>query len=262
MMDVFKGFQFEYMRGVTPNLQATHSLSYPEGDQEPQTYNFGLTYVSPNQETVMTSRIDTDGVLQGRLIQSFGDNCSATLSAQTGPDPSRMSQLSADVTYKGPDYTTEFQYATSMHQWCASYLQRVARNWIVGIQGVYLHGRAASWLSGGVRYEDDNNAVSVVLEGLQGAVGSYTRKISDQVKVTSELRLQQSNPQNVIDSQAMVGWEYRLRMHSVTSTFDTAGTVRTVLEDRASMGFMFVLASEINFPQRYYKFGMRMALQL
>lgn len=262
MMDIFRGFQFDYVRGVNNNFQATHSLAFPDKDQEPQSYNFSAAYFSSDQKNVLTARIDTDGTLMGRVNRSI-DDVTVRLTAQTGPGTSSSGSFSAEVEYKGPDFTTEFAYSTNMHMWTASYMQRITKHWMMGVQGMYFHSQAASWLQTGLRYEDEDYAASAMLEGLSGAVVSFTRKISEQVRVTSEFRAQVSNAQRLVDTQALLGYEYRLRANTVTASIDTSGTLRSVYEDRnPMMGLGMTLCSEINFPARYYKFGMRFTLQL
>ena len=112
MMDIFTGFQFDYMRMVNSRLQVIHALGYPDGGTKaPQTYHFSGTYCSPDQkvrstaeaarpwlsvaatqlgfntcQTVLTSRVDTDGFLLGRFIHNFG-NVTLRSSAQVRPLP-------------------------------------------------------------------------------------------------------------------------------------------------------------------------------
>lgn len=246
---------------VNSRLQVIHALGYPDGGTKaPQTYHFSGTYCSPDQKTVLTSRVDTDGFLLGRFIHNFG-NVTLRSSAQTGPDPERQpSNFSTDVEWRGSDFTYEFGYNTNMHMFSMSYLQNLSRKWMAGVLGLYFHKPCASWLNAAVRYEDKSFVATAMLEGLSGFVGTYTQKISDNVNVTSELRLQLSNQQHVIDSQALLGWEYKLRANSVSTSIDTSGTLKTVFEERTPMGIGFTMCSEINFPQRLYRFGFRMSL--
>eukprot|EP01104_Vermistella_antarctica_P010926 TRINITY_DN296_c0_g1_i1.p1 TRINITY_DN296_c0_g1~~TRINITY_DN296_c0_g1_i1.p1 ORF type:complete len:387 (+),score=72.46 TRINITY_DN296_c0_g1_i1:118-1161(+) len=253
MTDSFDGFKLDYSRQLSENFGVSHSIKMGS-TTEPAGYSFMANYAD-NDKMIM-GRIDTGGAIMGRLHASLTKKLSTSIVAQTFEE---QVMVSADADYRGSDCTATFK-AVNMDQFSASYMQSVTNSLALGVDGFYQHSQALSALQYGFRYQRPKWVLSGMLSSMGQASVSYSRSVSNKVKVATGLIVALVN--GSVQSHWSMGYEYRLSYNTFKASIDGSGKVSAVLEEKFNPMMGYSLSGELDHFKEEYRFGIGFSLNL
>jgi len=248
--DVFEGARFEFNKTLTQKFALLHNVSLAGG--QAGSYEFGAHF--GDERTLLASRIDMQGRLNGRLNAQLSDAVLLRLQAQVAPEAGSNS-FKADVDYKGGDFCLG-GYFMGGGLLGGSYLQSVSQNCALGVEGFYhtlnsrvRGGAAAARFVWGAK--GDNVATAKVGTFGNGAVElAYQRQVSEKVALATEMQYYHNQ-----FCQFGLGYEFKLRSCVFKGLLSSDTTCSAVLEEHIQPGINLVLSGSLNHKKGEHKFG-------
>lgn len=255
--DNFDGFRIEGGKPVTKHLQASHLLFL--GTQMRETgyiYQFGPTFQSEDQRTVLVARCGLDGGNNGRWIQKVGTNHELKVSSSSHLKQQERNMHDAQFDYNGGSRTWSAKLA-----WQGAYIlggnftQRLMPTLQVGgeLTAAFFNGQISPFGSVGLRWAQGKDSVCAmankmpVNDSIEARV-SYVRKISERLTLGTEYKLVAPSK----ESGLQLAYEYAFRQSRIQGLVDTEGKVSCFVQDYQGFG----ASGMIDYVRGDYKFGM------
>lgn len=255
--EAFQGLRAEFTRGVSQNFQVGHLLSMGDDKQGPS-YQLITSYVTDS--TLLTGRWYTNGLLLGRIKRQLLSGTSLGLMLRAGGERQGNFLQEASLDHSGEDYTAQLTYDGREEAFMCSFTQAISKPLSLGVQTVYHPEQKAFIYAGAARYETDKAILTAVAHSFGRLSATYTNKVSKSVLLSTELLVQPT--QEGMDSTAVVGYEYRLRLNSVKAMLDSKGRLASLFEERYNEQTSFNLSGMIDYPNQKYSIGFGFALNL
>lgn len=259
---------------LNPPFQTSHSLSIGSKTMPP--YAFSALFAS---DTLFAQgSIDNQYNLNGRLNYSWAKECISKVTLQLSQSSQSMVQLEQD--FQGVDYSINLKALNPSvlngeltGVIVGSLLQSVTQNLAIGLETVYSRinpsdpaDAATSYV---FRYKSPNNWMcSGQLQSQGSIVGSYWRKVSDQLEAGIETQLQGSakpvsdGKGNIIGIQSLfeglttIGAKYEFRQSVFRGQVDSDGKVAAFLEKRILPTVSILFSGEIDHWKEENRLGL------
>uniref|UniRef100_A0A2P2MD09 Uncharacterized protein MANES_11G000900 n=2 Tax=Rhizophora mucronata TaxID=61149 RepID=A0A2P2MD09_RHIMU len=255
--ELFEGMRFDFTKGLNQKFSLSHSLFMGPTEIPSQSlgtvkipiahYEFGANFIDPR--LMLFGRVLTDGRLNARLKCDLTDDLTLKANAQLTNEP-HMSHAMFNFDYKGKDYRTQLQLGNGSF-FGANYIQNVTPHMSLGGEVFWAGQHRKSGIGYAARYETDK----MVATGQAASTGmvalSYVQKVSEKVSLATDLMYNYMSR----DVTASVGYDYILRQARLRGKIDSSGCASAFLEERLSMGLLFILSAELDHKKKDYKFG-------
>eukprot|EP00039_Didymoeca_costata_P032720 m.39037 g.39037 ORF g.39037 m.39037 type:complete len:326 (+) comp9504_c0_seq1:61-1038(+) len=265
-MQFFDGARFVCNRGVSQNMQVTHTITLGSS-VIPTGYRFGPTYVgtqkidpnSPQQFPVMISEIDGEGNLSAQIIHSFNKKISTAFSGRTqGKNKWMVSELTGHYAGDGFQFSCtagSLKPASQEGVGVMSYMQKITPKLTLGSEWVYQsmggHAQTVMNLAGRYRAKDWTFCTSL---GAQGTLQcTYHHKWSDQMQYATQLQV------DILKGEATgtLGYHKAFRSSQVRGQFSTKGEAMVVVDQEVlGPNIVMQIAGMLNHGTGDAKFGL------
>jgi len=250
--DVFQGARMEMNYTPVQRMDkqmgftfATHmdSFNIPGG----KSVELGANVYS--EKTLLLARIDQNFQVMGRFHQALNKNTSLRTLFQSAEDFNLMMELD----YKGKDAFTHYKFGHGPNggHHILSYQQSLTERGSVGGEILHQPGQGTH-LSFDGRYHTvfdqgkQSDTWTAHMSTMGMAVGSYTRKITPQVSLASELNVA-VNPRSKAgyDSALHLGVLYKYQTFRLQANLRSSGVMQMALEQQMAPGMALMACSEV-----------------
>ena len=260
--DNFDGFRIEAGKGVTKNLQTSHSLFLGTQLRESgYLYQFGPTFHTNDGRTTLVGRVGIDGGVNARAIQKVGSGVELKLNLNSNLQDSQRNMAEIGLDYSGKDWACSNKLVYQ-GTWIlnGSIAQEITKNLSLGGELTYVTANGVSIAGVGARYVAGKNVWSATLGrqpdfkngphlNTHSAKLQLVRKVSDRLSLGTEIEVTSDQ-----ESQLKLVSEFTFRHARVQGMIDTAGKVSAFVSDFMGFG----LSGSIDYMRNDYKFGFMM----
>jgi len=249
--DVFEGARFEFNKSLTQKFALLHNVTLASG--QPGAYEFGA-HVG-DERTLLASRVDMQGRLNGRVQSQVNDQLLVRVQATVAPEALASNTFKADVDYKGGDFCMG-GYFMGGGLLGGSYMQSLTEGLSVGAECFYhTLNRKVRGGAGVARYVWGGNGENVATAKVgtfgNGAVEmAYQRKVSEKVALATEMQYYHNQ-----FCQYGLGYEFKLRNAIFKGLISSDTTCSAVIEEHIQPGINLVLSGQLNHKKGDHKFG-------
>jgi len=249
--DVFEGARFEFNKTLSQKFALLHNVALAGG--APGSYEFGAHY--GDDRTLLASRIDMQGRMNGRLNAQLSDALLLRLQAQVAPDSHGANSFKADLDYKGGDFCAG-GYFMGGGLLGGTYMQSVSQSLSLGVEGLYHTANRKYRAFGGAARCVWGAKGEHVATAKVGSLGSgnvelaYQRQVSEKVALATELQYFHAS-----GAQFGLGYQFNLRNCVFKGLISSDTTCSAVLEEHIQPGINLVLSGSLNHKKNEHKFG-------
>eukprot|EP00916_Digyalum_oweni_P000264 GHVL01000436.1.p1 GENE.GHVL01000436.1~~GHVL01000436.1.p1 ORF type:complete len:342 (-),score=40.37 GHVL01000436.1:399-1424(-) len=258
--DNYDGFRMEVAKQVTKNMVINHSIMMGTSmAQDGYMYQFGPTYQTPNQSTVLLSRYGADGSLNAKFFSSLTESLKAKINLHSHLADSQRNVMELSMDYNRPSWTSSNKLIWQ-GTWLlnSSYSQRICKGLTLGAECTAIAANLGTIGTIGGRYEWKNNIFSAklcrspdfkvsLLENCHSAKVGFCRKVTDRLSLGGEYEYNTSGQ----ESTCRMGYLYSFKNARIQGLIDTAGKISMCLNDMHGFG----VSAIADYWEGQYKFG-------
>ena len=251
--DIFDGCRVEVHKPLGSKFATSHTIWIGSTLIPNGIYQFGANAVIGSDlnapDTLLSGRITPDGRLDARWHQNLNKQVTLRIQSQLSSEAEGLPGV-IDVDYVGSDFGVNMKCMPGP-LFGLSYFQSITNALAMGGEGYYAAEHNKSILSYCARYTTPD-WMGIATYGSIGTLHlHYMRKLSDRVKLASELVYNNSNG----ESTANVGAEFTLRQSRFLTNVDHTGKISSTIEAQLGQGVTMLMSAEGAPARNEFKFG-------